>query len=255
MFGLSRQKRAQNFAVTISISSLQADQVIAVPYPILHQQQQVSDLSWDSDGHIVDQGGYTIVTQATWVKLTANIHTEPFCLKSFSQLDTANARILQTMQTCYDQTLQRLTYGNPIPGLYTAKQAMELVAVDCGGFSSYLITLLQDAKITARLVAGFWAGYHDNGMHAWAEAALPDDTWLPLDASTDWLHQRGRTKKIGGFGVLGSDRVVISVDDDHVIQLDDQSYNVGMLQWPMLLLPNGKFSYLDQVTTVRTKRL
>lgn len=244
MFGFWRYKKPQTFALTLTVGLWSTDQVVAIPYPIQHQQQTVHNLSWTSDGLVTDHGGYLVVANGTQATVTATVKTEPFVSSSDQPM----------IRKCYDETIATLHYGAPIPGLYTLADAQRLPEVDCGGFSVYLLALLAAANVKARLVAGFWAGYTNNTMHAWAEANLPDGTWLPLDASTDWLRQHHRTKKIGGYGEIGSDRIVMSVGSNHVIHDHHRDYRVGMLQWPMLLLANGQFKYLDSVTTIVTKR-
>lgn len=233
MFGLSRFKKPQTFKLTLSVGSWLTDQTIAIPYPVQHQQQRVTQLTWTSDGMVIDHGGCIVVTHGTQATVTATIHTQPF-------QQTAPVVI----QQCYDQTIAKLRYGAPIPGLYTLADVLRLPEVDCGGFSVYLLSLLAAAGVQARLVAGFWAGYVNNGMHAWVEAVLPDGVWLPLDPSTDWLRQHHRTKKFGGCGQIGSDRIVCSIGTEHELVVNQHMYQVGMLQLPMVLLPDGKFSYL-----------
>ena len=233
MFGLFRYKRPQTFHLTLSVGPWSADQVSAIPYPIAHPYQRVEDLHWTSDGTVVDQGGCLLVTNGTQATITATVHTQPVQLGGSPEL-----------RQCYDQTMAKLHYGAPIPGLYTLEDVQTLPAVDCGGFSVYLISLLEAAHIPARLVAGFWAGYAQNDMHAWVEGKLPDGTWLPLDPSTEWLRKRRRTKKYGGFGQIGSYRIVMSVGSDHVIHYHQTDYPVRMLQVPMILATDGTFSYL-----------
>ncbi len=233
MFGLFRYKRPQTLHLTLSVGPWSAGQVVAIPYPIERPQQYVTNLHWTSDGTVIDQGGCLVVTAGTQVTITATLHTQP--------VHCAGPAVIRQ---CYDQTVAKLHYGAPIPGLYTLADVLTLPEVDCGGFSVYLISLLEAAHIPARLVAGFWAGYRQNDMHAWVEAKLPDGTWLPLDPSTDWLRQRRRTKKTGGFGQIGSDRIVTSVGSDHVIRYQDKNYPIGLLQVPMVLAADGTFSYL-----------
>lgn len=234
MFGFFLYKKPKKFALTLTVGPWSPDQVVAIPYPIQHQQQTVHNLSWTSDGIVTDHGGYLIVTNGTQATVTAKVRTEPFVSSSDQPV----------IRQCYDETIATLHYGAPIPGLYTLADVRRLPEVDCGGFSVYLLSLLAIAHVEARLVAGFWAGYSNNTMHAWVEALLPNGTWFPLDTSTDWLRQRRRTKKMGGYGELGSDRIVISVGSDHVIQHQQQTYTVGMLQLPMILAPDKTFSYL-----------
>lgn len=101
-----------------------------------------------------------------------------------------------------------LTYGNPIDGLYTAEEAREKRIVDCGGFDSLLQDELKKRGIESKIVAGFWAGYEQNGMHAWLE--IGD---IPADPSLEYLRRQGRTKKSGRLGFIGSDRIAFSAGD------------------------------------------
>ena len=162
---------------------------------------------------------------------------------------------LRTLEVLYNQTLDYLTYGNPIPGLYSTIDALRLGCVDCGGFSTYLGALAQACGIPSRLVSGFWVGYHHNEMHAWVESLLPDGTWWPMDASVDWMRRRGRSRKHGGFGHIGSDRVVISVGTNHQLRYQGREYNVGMLQLPMLLNDNHSATHQQDITKIFAERL
>lgn len=98
-----------------------------------------------------------------------------------------------------------LTYGNPIDGLYTADEAREKRVVDCGGFDTLLQDELKKRGIESKIVAGFWAGYEVNGMHAWLEIAD-----IPADPSIEYLRRQGRTKKSGRLGFVGGDRIAFS---------------------------------------------
>ena len=101
-----------------------------------------------------------------------------------------------------------LTYGNPIDGLYTAQEAREKRVVDCGGFDSLLQDELKKKGIESKIVAGFWAGYETNGMHAWLE--IGD---IPADPSMEYLRRKGRTRKSGKLGFVGSDRIAFSIGE------------------------------------------
>lgn len=145
------------------------------------------------------------------------------------------------VRKCNDYVLGFLEYGNPISGLYSADEAFEKKKVDCGGFDTFLATLCMSVGIPARIVSGFWAGYTKNEMHAWVEFLLPDGKWLPADPSVEYLRTRRRTKKIGGVGFLGSDRIALSYGCDFSIEVDRQTKQISILQNPIVIsqAPDG----------------
>lgn len=151
-----------------------------------------------------------------------------------------------TIKKIYNYTVRNLTYGNPIRGLYSNEEALKKKCVDCGGFSSVLQSLLKKEGIHSRIVAGFWAGYDRSTMHAWLEYEHAPNEWIPLDASTDFLQQRGRTYKTGGCGYVGSDRVVVSVGSYHTFEFDSISSTIDILQTPIVIEPNKKIQFIDQ---------
>ncbi len=154
---------------------------------------------------------------------------------------------LQKANCLNDKVVEQLNYGNPIPGLYTANQALSLGKVDCGGFDSLLAGLLMKQGIKARVVSGFWAGYEQNTMHAWLEALLPDGRWVPMDPSVQHLAEQGRTKKSGGFGYLGSDRIVFSHGCCLPFIVNGQEIKVDLLQHPYLLPHDPDLHYVLQL--------
>ncbi len=111
--------------------------------------------------------------------------------------------ITQVMKMCNEFVIGYLSYGNPIDGLYTAKEAREKRVVDCGGFDTLLQDELQKKGIQSNVVAGFWS---DGKMHAWLEI----EGTIPVDPSVEYLRRQGRTKKSGRLGFVGSDRIAIS---------------------------------------------
>ena len=155
------------------------------------------------------------------------------------------------MRKLYDFTLNYLTYGKPIDGLYTYKQAVEGRIIDCGGFSTFLASLLQSLGIPLRLVAGFlikndfiarlktfnfsFLTFNFLMMHAWLEVLLPNNVWFPLDPSIEWRRQKGLTVREGGFGYIPSDRLVTSFGEDFEINLNDKTYKIDLLQKPVYL--------------------
>ncbi len=152
----------------------------------------------------------------------------------------------------YDFTLEYLTYGNPMEGLYSYKQAMEERTTDCGGFSTFLASLLQSVGIPSRLAVGFLIRknrikdvfsmlhvtscmFHDLLMHAWLEVLLPDGTMFPLDPSIEWRRAKRLTKREGGFGEIPADRLVLSYGQGFSFKIDKKRYNVDLLQYPIYL--------------------
>ena len=130
--------------------------------------------------------------------------------------------------------LSYLTYGNPIKGLYTAKEAREKKIVDCGGFDTLLQEELKNRGIESKVVAGFW---NTGGMHAWLEINQGPALVVPADPSVEQLRRLGRTKKSGQLGFVGSDRIAFStwkpgeqflqhpfVNSDTLVDLNYENY-------------------------------
>lgn len=172
--------------------------------------------------------------------------------------------IKKIAEKIYDFTLSYLTYDKPIEGLYSYKQALNEKITDCGGFSTFLASLLQSLNIPTRLVVGFLIKesflkkilntfhvlrftlyyfkfyvprfmFHDLLMHAWLEFQLPDNIWFPLDPSIEWRRNKGLTKRKGGFGFIPSDRLVISFGCDFKIKIDKITKELEILQNPVYL--------------------
>jgi transglutaminase-like putative cysteine protease len=142
--------------------------------------------------------------------------------------------------------IKNLSYGNPIQGLYRAKDVIRSFdklrttaeAVDCGGYSVLFISLCQAMGIPARIVSGFWSGYHMNDMHAWVEILLPDGSWMPADPATEALSKQGRSRKSGKLGFVGSDRVVLSVGCDLDLVVGEEEFATDILQNPIVYPEN-----------------
>jgi len=125
---------------------------------------------------------------------------------------------------------EKLVYGAPIEGLYSAQDALEKSKVDCGGFDSLLGALLRASGIPCRLVSGFLMGYPGEHMHAWLEFLTPQGDWVPLDPSMEWLRKEGRDWKPGGLGEAGNDRLVISYGTN--IKIRDKTF--PLFQHPLV---------------------
>jgi transglutaminase-like putative cysteine protease len=152
----------------------------------------------------------------------------------------------------YDFTLTYLTYGKPTEGLYPYSQAIQEKITDCGGYSTFLLSLFQSVGIPGRLVAGFVLNkdfskkilsafqvsrftFHDFSMHAWPEILLPDSTWFPMDPSVEWKRTHGKSKRQGGFGDISNDRLVVSFGQDFKMRVNNEIYTIDLLQLPVYL--------------------
>jgi len=143
----------------------------------------------------------------------------------------AQGDVQRMLQLFYAYCVEKLTYGDPIEGLYTAKDALTRACVDCGGFSTLFVSLCQAVGIPARVVSGFFAGYADrSGMHAWAEALLPDGSTVPVDPSIENRRKAGKTNRPGGFNALAADRIVFSVGCAIPVTVCGQDTEVDILQ-------------------------
>jgi hypothetical protein len=150
--------------------------------------------------------------------------------------------------------IDNLQYGNPINGLYKATDVLEKKKVDCGGYASLMVSLCRSVGIPARVVAGFWAGYERNGMHAWAEILYPHSEWIPFDPCIEQLFKQGRTNKFAKPGYIGSDRIVFSVGCDfEILTLDGNKIKVDILQNPIVISKQGEES-VQLKTTLHTVR-
>ena len=163
--------------------------------------------------------------------------------------------LLTVVKKLYDFTLEYLTYGKPIDGLYPYSQALNEKITDCGGFSTFLSSLLQSKNIPSRLVIGFIIKkniikdllnpfhvlsytFHDLFMHAWLEILLPDGGFFPLDPSIEWRRKKGKTQRQGGFGFIPADRLVVSYGCDFDLNINGKNYKIDLLQKPLLVTCN-----------------
>jgi len=176
--------------------------------------------------------------------------------------------LLTVVKKLYDFTLEYLTYGKPIDGLYPYSQALNEKITDCGGFSTFLASLLQSQNIPSRLVVGFlikrrsflkeilsivnlpklifkfqklevrWLTLDDLLIHAWLEILLPDGSFFPLDPSIEWRRKKGKTQRQGGFGFITADRLVVSYGCDFDLNINGKNYKIDLLQKPLLVTCN-----------------
>lgn len=155
------------------------------------------------------------------------------------------------MQRIYTYVISRLVYGDPITGLYSSVQAIERPSVDCGGFATLFVALCIACGIPARVVSGFWMGYPNATMHAWAEAMLPDGRWLPVDPATESLAKQNRTRRSGRFGYVGSDRMICSYGCDIPLRIGGKMVYAPLLQHPFLASDPQMVTVTTRVTSSR----
>ncbi len=143
------------------------------------------------------------------------------------------------MRRAYEYVIRHLNYGSPIQGLYTVHDALTRKEVDCGGFSTLLSSILLRGGIQARVVSGFFApSFGIDSMHAWVEACIAPDKWMPLDPSADYLFRQGRAlRRSGRFGFVGSDHVAYSYGCDLSLIFDGRQYTAPFLQHPFFISP------------------
>lgn len=157
----------------------------------------------------------------------------------------------------YGYTVENLNYGNPIRGLYTFRDALNKKVVDCGGFASLLGSLLKSVGVPSRVVVGFWLdsykGRADKKMHAWLEILLPDGVWLTLDPAVEHLRRHGRSKRVGGFGVIGNDRIIFSYGSEITFKIANQDLTLDILQNPVILAEKGENSMEEKINFVVQK--
>jgi transglutaminase-like putative cysteine protease len=168
--------------------------------------------------------------------------------------------LLTVVKKLYDFTLEYLTYGKPIEGLYPYSQALKEKTTDCGGFSTFLASLLQSKNIPSRLVVGFiikknlfidflstfnfclsavalakaeLLTFDFLLIHAWLEILLPDGSFFPLDPSIEWRRKKSKTQRQGGFGFIPADRLVASYGCDFDLNINGKNYKIDLLQKPI----------------------
>jgi len=142
----------------------------------------------------------------------------------------------------YEYVRENISYGNPIEGLYSSLDSLEKDVVDCGGYACLLGALLRSVGIPARLVSGVLAGYPGEHMHAWLEFMIPDGSWIPADPSSEKLRLQRRDFKPGGFGIIGNDRIILSLGSN--IRISNKTF--PLIQLPIVESDSSEF--------VRTRR-
>lgn len=157
-------------------------------------------------------------------------------LQAFKKhLEPEKTPVVALLETIQDLVCEKLIYGNPISGLYSAQEATGNKIVDCGGFDTLFVALCHACDIPARLVSGFWTAPSKHAMHAWVEAFHPSGVWIPVDPSVEYLRRLKRTLRSGSVGYIGSDHLIYSKGCDLLLPLGDTSLLADILQTPLLL--------------------
>lgn len=144
----------------------------------------------------------------------------------------------------YNFVKNKLVYGDPIEGLYSSWDSLSRSRVDCGGFSTLMVSFLRAKGIPARVVSGFLVGNSKiTIMHAWVEFMLPDGVWVSADPSIGNLRDAKGTKRSGEFGFVGSDHLALSMGSDLKIKVDGREVKTPILQNPIILASLGEKSF------------
>lgn len=149
-------------------------------------------------------------------------------------VSSGDSGLIQTRKL-YNFVLSYLEYKNPIMGLYSYEEAFEKRQVDCGGFCTLLASLLASVHISSSLAVGFLKTVTPPyaAMHVWLEIHMKDGSIFPLDPSVDWRRRKGISRRWGGFGYIGSDRVVVSYGTDIFLTIHGKKMHFPIVQHPV----------------------
>jgi len=163
---------------------------------------------------------------------------DPKIIKLVKNVVGRETNLAKVINELFIFTRKYLKYGKPIEGLYPYKQAMEERITDCGGYSTFLASLLAAVKIPSRLVVGYIVkpnlfqkifpkylilNTKYLHIHAWLEVMLPNDEWFPVDAQT------------AKFGALPANRLATSFGCDFEINIDNKKHVIDLLQNPIYI--------------------
>lgn len=171
--------------------------------------------------------------------LSANAYinpSDPVIKKIAAQIIGEEKDLERVIKAINEYVIQSLSYGNPIDGLHDYQSALRHRSTDCGGYDTFLISLLRSVGIPSRVVSGFWLGYPNmkNCMHAWMELMLPSGEWIPLDPSSEQLFRQGRMWASGRLGYTGSDRLAMSFGEDMMLESGNGKITTDILQNPII---------------------
>jgi transglutaminase-like putative cysteine protease len=187
-----------------------------------------------------------------YTKLRPHLSWRDPDIRELAQVLSSNTRDARsTVNRLNRGVIERLQYGNPIHGLYSAREALTQRTVDCGGYDSLLASLAMACNIPARIVSGFWIDSGNNDMHAWLELRLPDGRWIPADPSVESLRKEGRTRRSGRAGFLGSDRLILSRGCDMVVEGE----RIAIMQHPVVFASPRTSNVIAHAETRVTSRI
>ncbi len=205
--------------------------------------------------------------RSLYLRPTAYTPSDNTQIKELAQkIVSRETDVINSIKAINNYCATKLVYGNPILGLYRATDALRSgsriksgttptpVGVDCGGFVTLFVSLCQAVGIPSRVVSGFFAGYEKNGMHAWAEAILPDSSLLPVDPSIENRRALGKTKRSGRFGFVGTDRIATSIGCAIPITVNQKLETIDILQ-NATIFPKNIEKNLNIETTLTTTTL
>lgn len=155
------------------------------------------------------------------------------------------------VKNIYEETLKYLSYGRAIRDLHPYTQALEEKVTDCGGFATFLASLLGSQGFQTRLAVGYllkntWRQqlkkaiksnqtWSDISMHAWLEVALSDGSYLPLDAAVDWRYRHGQSQRQASFAQLEADRLLLSYGCDQELSWQGEKFSLPIWQHPEMI--------------------
>jgi len=163
------------------------------------------------------------------------ISTNTAIKKIVSQLIIKDQKKDAYIKAVYDYVITKLSYGNPIDGLYSVNETLVKPSVDCGGFVVLFCSLMSALNISCLPVFGYYLGYNQNNMHAWAKMPSGD----VFDPTSEYLFNKARSFKSGGFGWIGSDHLELSSGCDFDIDVNGQNKRVDILQKALLFPKNN----------------
>lgn len=225
-------------------------QVVTITYQVLPKKIRTKKDALPHATEYRPNALYDFLREQTGISLAP---THPFMREHAESIKHTCATLPERIEACAQVVKKTLHYGNPVPGLYSATDALTKKTVDCGGYSTLFISLLIACDIPARLVSGFWLnpGTTDGekAMHAWVEVGMPDGSWLPVDLSVEALREAGRTRRHGGIGIIDDDRLIVSVGSDVRIPVGTTTVDAPLLQAPILVNTSGGIRMDYHLTT------
>lgn len=189
----------------------------------------------------------TIKITKEWLSKDGFINPSHPEIKNIAKKLKANSEI-QTVKNAFKFVVENLKYDRPIKGLYSVNSALEVLkgkssGVDCGGFSTLLISILRSLNIPSRLAVGFlikpkklntflsifnfaFLIFNFLTMHAWVEVFTKEKGFLSLDPSVYWRYKKGMSKRKTFWSRYFEDRIVFSYGEE----LKFKNHKIDLLQ-------------------------